>query len=86
MWIGARVIVSDTRETTLEEAFKLGVPREDIVPVGTPIPEFVLERGLEDSIDVVADFVGMKQTISDAQKIGELSHLCVSRCFNNRLT
>ncbi|PVH76492.1 GroES-like protein [Cadophora sp. DSE1049] len=69
LWIGARVIVSDTRQATLDEAVKLGVPKEDIVPIGTPIPDFVKERGLENSIDVVADFVGMKQTVSDAQKI-----------------
>jgi alcohol dehydrogenase, propanol-preferring len=71
LWIGARVIVSDMRKGTLEEAAKLGVPREDIVPVGMRIPEFVKERGLEDSIDTVADFVGMKQTFTDAQSIGK---------------
>jgi len=71
LWIGARVIVSDTRETTLEEARKLGVPGEDIVPVGKSVTEFVRENGLEDMIDTVADFVGMKQTFSDAQNIGK---------------
>lgn len=73
LWIGARVIVSDTRQATLDEAVKLGVPKEDIVPIGTSIPDFVKERGLENSIDVVADFVGLKQTVSDAQNIGESS-------------
>jgi propanol-preferring alcohol dehydrogenase len=71
LWIGARVIVSDTREPTLEEARKLGVPKEDIVPVGKSVTEFVRENGLEDMIDTVADFVGMKQTFSDAQNIGK---------------
>lgn len=79
LWIGARVIVSDTREATLEEAAKLGVPREDIVPTGKLIPDFIKDKGLEDSIDVVADFVGTKQTFSDAQKIGESSHLWRSK-------
>ena len=73
LWIGARVIVSDTRQATLDEAVKLGVPKEDIVPIGTSIPDFVNERGLGNSIDVVADFVGLKQTVSDAQNIGESS-------------
>lgn len=73
LWIGARVIVSDMREATLEEAAKLGVSREDIVPIGKSIPEFIKERGLEDSIDTVADFVGMKQTFTDAQNIGKSS-------------
>ena len=53
------------------EAAKLGVPEEDIVPVGMSIPEFIKERGLEDKIDVVADFVGLKQTFNDAQNIGK---------------
>lgn len=71
LWIGAKVIVSDTREATLREAVKLGVPQEDIVPVGTPVTKFVRERGLENKIDTVADFVGMKQTFNDAQNIGK---------------
>jgi propanol-preferring alcohol dehydrogenase len=70
LWIGARVIVSDTRAETLEEAAKLGVPRDDIVPVGKNVQEFVRERGLDGSIDTVADFVGIKQTFGDAQEIG----------------
>jgi propanol-preferring alcohol dehydrogenase len=69
--IGARVIVSDTREATLEEARNLGVPKEDIVPIGKSVPDFVRENGLQNRIDTVADFVGMKQTFSDAQEIGE---------------
>ncbi|RDL29809.1 alcohol dehydrogenase [Venustampulla echinocandica] len=69
LWIGARVIISDTRESTLEEAAKLGVPRKDIVPVGKSVQEFIKENGLEDKIDTVADFVGKTQTFSDAQNI-----------------
>jgi alcohol dehydrogenase, propanol-preferring len=56
LWIGARVIVADRREETLLEAEKLGVPKENIVPVGMEIGEFVRERGLEDCIDTVADY------------------------------
>ena len=41
------------------------------MPVGMSIPEFIKERGLEDKIDVVADFVGLKQTFNDAQNIGK---------------
>lgn len=73
LWIGARVIVSDVREETLIEAAKLGVPQQDIVPVGMSITEFVQDRGLEDTIDTVADFVGTKQTFDDAQNIGKLT-------------
>lgn len=72
LWIGARVIISDTRESTLEEAVKLGVPREDIVPVGTSVQEFVTKHNLSDKIDTVADFVGTKQTFNDGQNIGKL--------------
>lgn len=70
--IGARVIVSDLREETLKEAAKLGVPQQDIVPLQMSIPEFIKARGLEDKIDIVADFVGTKQTFNDAQNIGKL--------------
>lgn len=70
LWIGARVIVSDTREATLKEAAKLGVPQQDIVPIGMSVTDFIRHRGLEDKIDTVADFVGMKQTFNDAQNIG----------------
>lgn len=70
LWIGAKVYISDTRESTLEEAIKLGVPKENIVPIGTPVQEFIVKNGLSDSIDTVADFVGTKQTFNDAQNIG----------------
>ncbi|PGH19178.1 hypothetical protein AJ80_04147 [Polytolypa hystricis UAMH7299] len=46
----------------------MGVPREDIVPVGKLIPDFVKENRLEDKIDTVLEFVGMHQTFQDAQK------------------
>ncbi|SPO01636.1 related to alcohol dehydrogenase [Cephalotrichum gorgonifer] len=65
--IGARIIVSDIRQERLDEAAKLGVPAEDIVPVGKSPVEFVSERGL--LVDTVLDFVGTHQTFSDAQHI-----------------
>lgn len=67
--IGARVIVCDIRQQKLDEAVELGIPKEDIVPVGKSPVEFVAERGLY--IDTVADFVGTHQTFEDAQYIGK---------------
>jgi alcohol dehydrogenase, propanol-preferring len=66
--IGARVIVSDIRQQRLDEAIKLGIPAEDIVPVGKSPVEFVDEKDIY--IDTVADFVGAHQTFQDAQHIG----------------
>ncbi|KAH8169106.1 alcohol dehydrogenase groES-like domain-containing protein [Sarocladium implicatum] len=65
--IGARVIISDVKQVLLDEAAALGVPQEDIVPVGVSPREFVAEKGLH--IDTVLDFVGMRQTFEDAQHI-----------------
>ena len=65
--IGARVIVSDIREERLEAAETLGIPKKDIVPVRKSIPDFVQENDLR--IDTTFDFVGVKQTFSDAQQI-----------------
>jgi alcohol dehydrogenase, propanol-preferring len=67
--IGARVIVSDIRQECLDAAEKLGVPKEDIVPVDKSVQEFVVENGLTGKIDTVLDFVGAKQTFEDAQHI-----------------
>ncbi|KAK3687104.1 hypothetical protein LTR37_019171 [Vermiconidia calcicola] len=69
--IGARVIVSDIRQERLDAAAQLGVPPEDIVPVGKAVQEFVAEKRL--TIDTTLDFVGEKQTFEDAQHIGETS-------------
>lgn len=66
--IGARVIVCDIKQVLLDEAIKLGVPREDVVPIGTSPQEFVKKKGLH--IDTVLDFVGTAQTFEDAQHIG----------------
>lgn len=70
--IGARVIVSDIRQERLDAAAKLGIPREDLVPAGRSVQEFVKENGLENTIDTVLDFVGTHQTFEDAQQIGTL--------------
>lgn len=69
--IGARVIVSDLRPEKLDAAFELGVPREDIVPAGQSVQDFVKNKGLEGKIDTVLEFVGKHQTFQDAQRIGE---------------
>ncbi|KAL5002226.1 chaperonin 10-like protein [Aspergillus recurvatus] len=67
--IKARVIVSDVRGEKLLAARELGVPESDIVPVdpSVSIPEFIASRGV--TIDTVLEFVGKRQTFSDAQKI-----------------
>lgn len=69
--IGARVIVSDLRQEKLDAALKLGVPAEDIVPVGKSVQDFVKENGLQGKIDTVLEFVGSNQTNQDAQQIGK---------------
>lgn len=69
--IGARVIVSDIRQERLDEALLLGIPIEDIVPVGKPPQEFVIENGLDGKIDTILDFVGTHQTFEDSQQIGK---------------
>lgn len=69
--IGARVFVSDVKQENLDEAVKIGVREEDVVPVGANVREWVEEKGWTGRISVVADFVGMAQTFSDAQHIGE---------------
>jgi alcohol dehydrogenase, propanol-preferring len=68
--IGARVIVSDIRQERLDEAAALGIPKQDLVPVGKSPPEFITEMGLDGKIDTVLDFVGTHQTFDDAQAIG----------------
>ncbi|KAJ5494438.1 Short-chain dehydrogenase/reductase SDR [Penicillium fimorum] len=67
--IGARVIVSDIRQERLEEAARFGVPREDLVPAGKSVQDFVRENGLQGKIDTTLDFVGTHQTFQDAQNI-----------------
>jgi propanol-preferring alcohol dehydrogenase len=69
--VGARVIVSDIRQERLDAVAELGIPKDDIVPVGKSVQEFVTETGLNNKIDATLDFVGEKQTFEDAQEIGE---------------
>lgn len=69
--IGARVIVSDIRQGRLEEAALLGIPRENLVPAGASVQDFVKEKRLEGQIDTVLDFVGTHQTFEDSQQIGK---------------
>ena len=81
--IGCRFFVSEARQEPLDEAVKLGVPKENIVPVGADVQEWVMQKGLENQIDVVVDIVGMEQTFNDAQVIGELiSH---RRCIKSAI-
>lgn len=68
--IGARVIVSDLRETLLNDAAKLGIPETDLIFPGQSVQEFVNRHGLAGKIDTVLDFVGTHQTFEDAQQIG----------------
>jgi propanol-preferring alcohol dehydrogenase len=70
--IGCRFFVSETRQEPLDEAVKLGVPKENVVPVGANVQEWVVQKGLENQIDVVVDIVGVEQTFDDAQVIGKL--------------
>lgn len=78
MHIGARVIVSDIRQERLDEAAKLGVPAEDLVPAGVSVQDFVKQKGLEGKIDTVLDFVGTHQTFEDGQGIGRSSVSCLA--------
>lgn len=75
--IGARVIVSDVKQERLNDAKALGIPEEDIVPVGESVVDFVRQKGLH--IDTVLDFVGTHQTFDNAQDIGEYGDFCVER-------
>jgi len=81
--IGARVLVSDIKQGNLDEAVRIGISREDCVPVGCDVQEWVREKGWGGRIDVVADFVGTAQTFGDAQYIGTiflvLHHVLVCR-------
>lgn len=74
--IGARVIVSDTRQSSLDMAQSFGVPEEDIVPLHMDPQDFVKRQGLESRIDTVLDFAGKHQTFEDAQHIGKPDHPC----------
>lgn len=82
--IGARVVVSDTRQACLDRAVSLGVPLEDTVSPSVPAQDFVRDRGLVNRIDTVLDFVGKHQTFEDAQQISKVTiqsiNLYAHRC------
>lgn len=67
--IGARVIVTDTRQEVLDAAADFGVNKEDIVPVGVSIVDFVKQNNLE--IDTIIDFAGVQETFAASQEAGE---------------
>ncbi|KAJ9608744.1 hypothetical protein H2200_006515 [Cladophialophora chaetospira] len=67
--VGARVLVTDVKQDRLDEAVKLGVPVEDVIPGGESVKEFVEGKGLLGKIDATLDFVGKHQTFADAQQI-----------------
>jgi len=69
--IGARVIVSEVKQELLDQAKKLGVRANDVVPVDVSPRQFIAEGELSDKIDTVLDFVGTHQTFEDSQHIGE---------------
>ena len=69
-----RVVVADQRQEVLDQAVEFGVRKEDCVPVGKDVVEFVNERGL--LVDVVMDFVGREETFGASQQLGE--------CFSSR--
>ena len=64
---GARVICTDVRQEVLDQAVNFGIPKEDTVPVGQSVPEFVASKKL--LIDTVVDFAGLPQTFSAAQEV-----------------
>jgi len=63
--IGARVVVVDQRQMVLDEALKLGVQDDDIVPLGTAsVSDWIREKGLR--VDTAIDFVAMPETFETA--------------------
>lgn len=73
--IGARVIVSDKRQEVLDTAAEFGVPREDIIPLGQSVPDFVQQNDI--AIDTVLDFVGLPETFEASQEAGMVVICCV---------
>jgi len=85
--VGCTLYVNDVRQGPLDEAVKLGVPANNVVPVGTSVQEWVKEKGLEGRIDKVVDFVGLQQTFSDAEVIGTSSpHFRGRKAIGRRLS
>lgn len=80
--IGCKLFVSEQRQGPIEEAIKLGLPEEDVVPAGKDLKEWVSEKGLTGKIDKVVDFVGVQQTWDDAAVIGESTSSPLSTSSN----
>jgi propanol-preferring alcohol dehydrogenase len=66
--VGARVIVADKRQDVLDEAAKFGVLKEDIIPAGVSMPEFVKNNNLV--VDTIIDFVGVPEIFAASQEAG----------------
>ena len=68
--IAAQVVIVDNRQVVLDEAVRFGVPRKDIVPVGTGnVSEWLSQRSLK--IDTVIDFVAMPETFKAGVESGK---------------
>jgi propanol-preferring alcohol dehydrogenase len=67
MAIGSRVLVVEKRQEVLDEAIKFGLPKEDVVQLGEDVVEFVAKNKI--TVDVVIDFVGVKETFSASQHL-----------------
>ena len=74
MAIGSRVLVVEKRQEVLDEAVKFGLPKEDVIPPGEDVVEFVAKNKIV--VDVVIDFVGVKETFSASQQLRmwEMNH------------
>ena len=70
MAIGSRVFVVEKRQEVLDEAVKFGLPAENIVPPGADVVEFLAKHKI--IVDVVVDFVGVKETFTASQHLRKL--------------
>jgi len=67
MAIGSRVLVVEKRQAVLDEAVNFGLPKEDVIPPGEDVVAFVAKNKIV--VDVVIDFVGVKETFSASQHL-----------------
>lgn len=65
--MGSRVLVVEKRQEVLDEAVKFGLPKDDVVPLGEDVAEFVAKNKIV--VDVVIDFVGVKETFNASQHL-----------------
>jgi alcohol dehydrogenase, propanol-preferring len=66
---GARIIVSDVRQESLDVAVSLGIAKEDAIPARQSAVEFVASKQLV--IDTVIDFAGTQETFGQSQLLGK---------------